>query len=789
MNRRAPVPRGDDRGDMSEREGLLHRFFSVLLARKKAVIIAATLLVAVSLPGLLRLDITVNIEEFFLEDDPVLRNQQEFRRLFQNNEFVGVLVESADVFSRESLEVIHAVGERLQKEVPLAKDVVSPVHIKGPFGPGMKLRFENDRLLDPDGVITSYKQRCNASGYLKGVLFSSDNRQAWIRLGLAPYPPADEWEGRMKPVFAVGKAAYDVVRSVSVDNVRLTATGMPVYAYRKEAEMMDDLARILSLGAVVALLLTILIFRNFRGVAGTLGIIGLSVSTVFGMEGWLGASMDSAFIAVPVLLAMGVSIGYSVHINRFFRLRFQQTGDRSGSVVYALEKSARPIMFTAFTTVAALLSFMFVEIKPIRWVGVTSALCIIFVYLYSMLFFPVILASGRDREPSPAGRGNGDMFERTLRLFSVWLGRYSAPIMIVFAALTAVALMGVFRLKVDFDAEKMMGTELPHMKDQARIGKSEIASGDAMDLVLLFPKGGLEDPRNVGMVDKLEKAIDGLPLVKRTTSLAGMVKNMDALMYGKPAAHGVITGDRNMLSWMMTIAEKVDPDFLSQWMTGSRSTTRIFIELSDFSSLAIEKNIRKIEGLVAEHVPAATGHFFSGSTYQMAVMNQYVTRGLLRSVVTAFFIISVLMIIVFRCIKLGIIAMIPNIFPVLIVGGIMGFFNIPLEFVTMTVVPMIMGIAVDDTIHLISHLRSDIEESGDFTRGLTHTFSVVGSAVTETSIILCLSFIVLAFSRVNSIATMGVIACAGIFSAYLADIFVTPIIMKKMKYSSWKSAG
>jgi predicted RND superfamily exporter protein len=224
-------------------------------------------------------------------------------------------------------------------------------------------------------------------------------------------------------------------------------------------------------------------------------------------------------------------------------------------------------------------------------------------------------------------------------------------------------------------------------------------------------------------------------------------------------------------------------------MAGSRSTTRILIELSDFSSLTIEKNIRKIGKLVGEHAPGATGHFFSGSTYQMAMMNQYVTRGLLKSVATAFAIICILMIVVFRCVRLGIIAMVPNIFPVLMAGGIMGFCGMPLEFVTMTVAPMIMGLAVDDTIHLLSHLRSDIEESGDFTRGLAHTFSVVGSAVTETSLILCLSFIVLAVSRVASIATMGLIACAGIFAAYLSDIFVTPILMKKFKYSSWGSPG
>lgn len=164
-------------------------------------------------------------------------------------------------------------------------------------------------------------------------------------------------------------------------------------------------------------------------------------------------------------------------------------------------------------------------------------------------------------------------------------------------------------------------------------------------------------------------------------------------------------------------------------------------------------------------------------------MNQYITRGLIQSVLTALGMITILMMIVFRSVRLGLVAMIPNVFPVLIAGGVMGFLKIPLEFVTMTVAPMIMGLAVDDTIHLLSHLKDDLKQSDDFTASVTRTFSTVGSAITETTIILCLTFLVFTFSKVNSIINMGILTCSGMLAAYLADIFVTPILIKKLKYS------
>ncbi len=207
----------------------------------------------------------------------------------------------------------------------------------------------------------------------------------------------------------------------------------------------------------------------------------------------------------------------------------------------------------------------------------------------------------------------------------------------------------------------------------------------------------------------------------------------------------------------------------------------MFIELSECSSREIEGIFGEVDRLVEELFPVGTDHVMSGSTYQMAVMNQYITRGLIRSILTALLMITLLMVVVFNSLKLGLAAMIPNVFPVLVAGGIMGFARIPLEFVTMTVAPMIMGLAVDDTIHLVYHLKRDLKKSGDYAASIRHTFVNVGTAITETTAILCLTFLVFTVSRVNSIVNMGLITCVGMLAAYLADLFVTPVLIRWMK--------
>ena len=750
----------------------------VLVRNRVIVFILIFFAAAFSLPGIFRLEVTVNMEDFFVDDDPVRENQAKFRQLFNNNDFVGVLVESDDVFSRESLELIREVGSRLKESVPLAKELVSIAGSDNPFMNKDSLVFSGTELISSDAEIEEVRKLYSDISSLNGTLFSSDYGQAWILLSLEHYPSAEDWNYEKDPQFTIGKTAYDTVNSIDSGDVILTATGVPVYAYRKEAEMMEDLMRVLIIGFITALCISIFIIRSFQGVTGSVLVIGISVLIVFGIQGRFGASIDSAFIAVPILLSMGVSIGYTVHISRAFTLKFRETGNRKESVIHALKQSGRPILFTAFTTIVALLSFIFIEIKPIQWVGLTSASCVLAVYILSVTFFPIILSFGRGGEVRNSNTEKTDWLDPVLMKFSGWVGRYPKIIFVIFIIVCVVAGIGISRLEVDFNAEKMMGNRLPHMQDQIRIGRSEIATSDTLDLVLTLPEDGFKDPQMLENIARLEDEIARLPLVKKTTSVNDVIRGFNFLTHKNDPAFDVIPAKPAVLRGLLSYFDRLSPDSLYSWIDRDYSNTRVFIELSDFSSRQIDENISAIENLVNEIFPPETEYFMSGSTFQMAVMNQYITKGLIESVLTALIFISILMIIVFRSVRIGLAAMIPNIFPVAVAGGIMGFAGIPLEFVTMTVAPMIIGLAVDDTIHLVFHLKNDMLITPDYKSCVRSSFKTVGSAITETTIILCMTFLVFTTSRVNSIINMGLLSCFGMLSAYLSDIFVTPVIIK-----------
>ncbi len=739
---------------------------------KYRILFASGLLILTgfSLPGLLRLNITVDIRDYFLADDPVIASQEAYDRIFPNRDFVGVLVQGEDVFSTESLELIRQLGFVLEQALPNAGEAASLAALSGSLTGGVKIIFDGEKLSSSAEEVEAWRSAVSASPLLNGLFFSSDYKEAWVILPLSG--AAAEVD-----IFETGRIAWEAVESIDPGILNITPAGVPIFAYRKQVELMADLIRVLIFGAIASVLLSSAILRSFRAVTGTLSVFVCSVILVLGGQGWAGVSVDNAFMAVPILLIMGVSIGYAVHVHRFFYLGLLSEKSRIESAVSALSQTLRPIFFTAVTTVAALLSFLFVNIKPIQWVGYTSAFGILAAFLFSVLFFPAILVAGKNTVRKPEKKRKELMesiFQRVLGM----LEKHEKMVLLLFLLISTIAVIGTLRLRVDFDAIKMMGTRLPHMKDQLQIGESEIAVGEYLNLVVVLPEGSFRNSDSIMLLDDLETRLSGIDGVTRVRSVSGVLKEVNSLLHGRRPEYSGLPENGVSLEALIRLLDGMLPEERRNWVDDDYTYARLLVEITDFSSRKIVRIIEQTEGAVDEVFPGYAESMFSGSTYLVALMNQYITRGLIKSVVTALLIISIIMVLVFRSLRWGLIAMIPNVFPVLIAGGILGLAGIPLEFVTMTVAPIILGLAVDDTIHFMSYLKEDMTYTHRFEVSLQRSFNSVGTAITETTLILCVTFLVFIISRINSIRYMGIIAASGMLAAYLADLLVTPILVR-----------
>ncbi len=753
---------------------------STIIRFRWLIIVGLITLNIVAIMGMKRIQIDVSNESWFLPDDPLAIAKREFEEIFGNNDYVAVLVEADDVFSPSILKMMRELGQELKKKVPYADKLMSITDMDFARGTEEGLIVGNivpDEIPTEQEKIVEIKRLAFSKKSLVNRLFSDDCKQAWILLRLGSYPETKGTSMGEYPQLVVGRTAIEIVGQDKYKNFNLKATGMPVLNHEKRSYYGKEAGRIFGISILITIVVLVILLRSLRGLFIPLITAISSIIWVFGSMGWLGIKVDNTVMIMPVLLALAVSIGYSVHIFNFFKQKFLATGRRKDSVIHSIENTGWPILFTAATTLVALLSFLFVDIKTVKWMGLSAGTCVIFAYIIVMLFTPAILSFGKDRKPHPeyAEKGGGRP-ERLFVRFSGWVLSHPAKIVVIFGIIVVALVIGLTKVEVDMRMEKM-GLKVPFRAKLWHICNTKVGSMWSYEVTLKFKEQDrAKDPKVLKKLDILTTEVSKFPCVKRAYSLADIVKDLNQVMHSDDPKYYSIPDDEELVSQLLLLYEMSGGTEAENWVDFNYTILRISADIMDFESNEFERQWNYLERRTKELFPDAKFGMV-GTAVQFSTMATYITKGQIRSLFIALLVITILMMIVFNSVRTGLIAMIPNIAPTIFAGGLMGYSKIPLDMMTMILGPMILGLAVDDTIHFINHCKLEFFRRGNYKEAIQETFRTVGKALFMTTLIIVLGFVAYLTSLDKTYFHLGGYTIVAISAALLADFFVTPVLI------------
>ncbi|WP_051822333.1 efflux RND transporter permease subunit [Desulfonatronum thiodismutans] len=741
---------------------------------------------AVAVGGLRLLESDVSQENWFLEDDVLLQTKERFEEIFGNDEFCAVLVEAEDVFAPDILAGIRELGRELMERVPYADDVLSLTDFEFMLGTDQGMEIID---LVPEVVPTSSEELARiralalAKPAMRDRIVSEDGRHTWVMLRMKTLPDAWEGNGGESPNLTVGRMVNEIAAQDKYRALNPKTTGLPVVDVEKREFFSRETPRLLGISLLLTVTVLAVSLRSVRGVVFPLIAAVSGMVIVFGTQGYLGISNDPSMIFLPIFLCLALAIGYSIHLFNFFKREFLRTGKRRHSLVHAVEEVGWPLLFSALTTIAALLSFVFIPMRPIRWVGLTAACLVAVTYVLVIVLLPSLLSFGKDVAPGAAGgRGRG---LRPLERLMEYLGArvLSCPLfsVVAFALVAVVCLVGLARLEVSFDVRRTMGVGIPYVERLDYVGKTPVGSMYSYGVALEFDRpGAAKEPENLRKFDQLVGEIQSFRLTKKVSSLLDIVKDMNQVLNaGDPDYYG-IPEERDMIAQLLLLYENAGGAEAEKWVDYDYQRLRLMVEVDDYNSGQAARELRRIEELGGELFPDAN-ILLIGSISQFTVMMEYVTWGQIQSLFIALVVIAALMAVVFGSLKTGLIAMVPNLAPVLAVGGVMGFAGIPLDMMTVTVIPMLLGLAVDDTIHFTNHSQLEFERTGSYPESTRRVFATVGVTLLLTSLVLILTFSAYLTSAANVFVNMGFLVAVGILAALAADFFMTPVLLRWFK--------
>lgn len=750
------------------------------------ILLATVIVTVLACLGLPQLQMTSSEEEWFDDWDKVKIDQAHFNEKFGSDDGYMVMVRADNVFAPEVLQAIDKLSRRLENEVPYADRVVSLTH-------NLSIPVANDEgfeVIDPfeDGVpddpqeLEAKKKLILSRESLVNNIVSDDAKETWIILSLKSYESGVDFGKDSIAPFARDVIYSDEFKS---DKFEMLPTGMSYTEMEENEVISKECATRIGFGFLVMVVCLILFVRSLRGVVvPAIATVG-GIASVLGINAWLGIIGDESMVALPVLLGMALSVGYSIHYINSFRMHFRRTGNRHESVICAVEETGWPILFTVITTVASLLSFLFAGIRPIRWIGGISAGIVTMVYLYVIILIPILMSFGKNAEPDStqvksAGATKADIL---FEFFGRKVCRHSGIVAAISAAVMLLQVPGMMHIDVNMDYTKTMGEKIPFVMRLQDMLSVKIGSLYDFNVMVEFEDDdALKDPVNMKRIEELEQKLGSLQLTKisgdkpRVQSVTRLVKEMNRTLNADSIEYYKIPDAQDMLTQLLFLYEISDPDALFERMDENYKTTFIHIELAGYDANKIVEDLDSANAYAARIFPDAKVSVV-GEVVNYAEMNGKLVGGLLRSFGGSFVIIAIMMILAFGSIKAGLIGMIPNVAPVLLIGGVMGYSGMPLDMITMLVMPMILGIAVDDTIHMNNHIKYGFERTGSYRHALLLSYREIGKTMGMTTFILCAMFFVFIFSPMGALHNVGLLSIVGLGAALIADYTLTTALV------------
>lgn len=733
--------------------------------------------------GLSRLTLDNGEEDWFDDWETTKKNQDHFEDIFGSTDSLLAHIKADDVFDPEVLKMIDELGDDLLQNVPYAQSITSLMELSLPIG-----TEEGFEVTSPfeDGVPSDARELAEKKSFilsrqsLVNTLVSADATETWLIVNLEQY--SENLTEAMEKIAPPAMKVFSNPKYKS-DKWEIRPAGMSYTEYEEEAVTMQQLVTRILTGFLVMLVCLTVFIRSLRGiVVPSISTIG-ALTTTLGFSGWLGIKGNNSMLMITVLLSMALAVGYSVHYINSFKMHFRKTGRRKESIVLSVRDSGWALFFTVITTMAGMLSFLAAGIKPMRWVGGITAAAVFAVFAYIIILLPVLYSFGKDKEPDSTFVNTQGATKADLRVESMGKAILNKKwITVIATALVMAAVIpGIFKIEVNMNYSDMMGERTPYIKRLLEITRSQLGSQYDYEVLIEYKdEDAIKNPQVLKNMDILAERIGTLSQTKvsngkpRVSSVTKIVKEMNRTLNEDREDAYIIPDDQDLVTQIMFLYEISGGTDLYDYISNDFRAAYLKVELAGYDGEEIVKNLADVKKWVAELFPDAENAGVVGEVVQYAQMNRKLVRGSIKSIGTSLVIILLLLVLAFTSVRTGFIAMIPN---VVLIGGIMGYAGVNLDMITAMIMPMILGIAVDDTIHFTNHIKYHFELIGNYRSAIENSYREIGKTMIMTTVILCAMFAIFLTSTMNVLVNIGWLSVVGLGSALIADYTITPVLL------------
>jgi predicted RND superfamily exporter protein len=436
----------------------------------------------------------------------------------------------------------------------------------------------------------------------------------------------------------------------------------------------------------------------------------------------------------------------------------------------------------ALTTATGFLVMSVSELKGLSELAFYSSFGVMTTFLLTISLLVVFLAGSKKKSTeSSREMAANPLVLRYIQHCITFNQKRPKLIAILGLAIGITGLAGVFQLKVDFNFFDDFKDHVPWKMESVL---AEEVMGGLLNVTYVIDTSkaeGIKDPAIIAAIEKIQRYAEQQPLVEKTFSLADIIKDLNRSFHGDDDSYYKLPESRELLAQYLLTYEVSGGEELWELVTLDFSRTAVEMRVKITDATKINALIASINDFIAQNPIPGAEVKQTGIGLLWVKICDYIANTQMVSYSLVLLMIAIFMSLSFGSLKVGLFAMIPNIFPIIVVLGFMGWRGIHLDYMKLLLATIAIGIAVDDTIHLFTRLRKHFNESGNYRHAMAQALTDVGPALVITSIILVVSFSTFLFSNMNVLSSFGLLLAGSISTALLADIYLMPALTLLVK--------
>lgn len=757
--------------------------FSALVSRSTGLILVLGILLtglAVTrivdpVSGEMHLEIDPSANRLLSEDNAARIFYDRVRRMFGSDETLVITLTSDDIFTTGNFRRIDRITRRINdlESVHHVSSLSNALDIRS-IDDGLDIAPFLENITDDPASVADIRRRVLGNPVYAGSLVSTAGDATALVVHF------HDISDRQYIRSGLHRDISAIVEEERGDTAAWL-TGAPHFKVAIIEILIHDLVWTPPLITLILAIVLAISFRTVLGVVVPLLTVGFGVIISLGLITALGYSLSMISVLVPPLL-MILGLSYTVHVVSEYHQNRHSTDDRVELVRKTLREVVLPVILTGLTTIAGFLALIANPITAVREFGILSSIGVVIITLMSITFTPALLGfldRGRPAAEGAAAPGTRafDRFADRIALFDL---RNRTRIFTLSGALFAVALLGMSHIRVSTDFMDSFAAD-SEVRQAFEVVNNKLGGANPLYIVVEGNRtNAFKEPANLLLLRELQDWLEAQPQIGGTTSVADYLMLVNQAFNDNNPDFYRIPESRTLITQLLFLSanEELDRIVDSRYQTTNIILRSRTIQSDDMSAL-----IAQINGRLAE----LPGHLTATVTGNPVLINETLSEivvGQARSVGLALVIVYAILSLMFTSMRIGFVALIPNILPVVVYFGSLGFFGISLNPSTSLIAPMVLGIAIDDTIHYFARFSREVRRYADDRKATIAALKAVGRPVTYTSIGLCLGFLVLTTSDLSMQVEVGIMAAYALAVAWLGDFLLTPALCASVRITT-----